>query len=245
MGNRYFSWGKLYWFFHRLFLLLKYIIKRLKIHKAILVLEEKKQNLLYLKCTPQNVKVWEKRKKMQRQKTGWTLLKQNGQQEEVPVHSIIAQFSSPCLSPVKSENKKKSALSVVGFQACSTWLTTVHPLSFLLCFLYPSFQGFSCSQSCRRNALSTQTTTLQGPHWTVFWQNWRKQPRGVSTAAPSPQPRMKERQVGQQLPQLLPRQCTEKSLGPLQTSRSLLWCFMERRESYRQHGFSFPSQSKD
>lgn len=160
-----------------------------KYTKTIPVLEEKKQNLLYIKHAPQNVKVWERRKKTQGQKTGWTLLKQSGQ--TAAPRSAIAPFSSPCLSPVRSENKKVFCFVCCGFasmqhmadNSASLFILAVFPLPFLSRIqLLPVFQT-QCPQH-----------TNQGPHWTVCWQKWRNWHKGSRACCIIPRPRMKERQ---------------------------------------------------
>lgn len=80
------------------------------------VLERTKQNLLYLRCAPQNIKEsWEERRTRQRQKTGM-----DPAQAELS-HSRD-HFSFPCLSPGvgRSENKN------VYHPACGDFSTMQH-----------------------------------------------------------------------------------------------------------------------
>lgn len=136
-----------------------------KYTKTIPVLEVKKQNLLYLKCAPQNGNVWERRKKMQGQKTGWTLLKQNGQ--IATSHSTIAQFSSPCLSPVRSENKQVFCFVYCGFASMQHTADNSASLFILAVFPLPFFSGIQLLTVFQAQCPSTQPTSLQGPHRTV------------------------------------------------------------------------------
>lgn len=159
-----------------------YFIKRPKIHKDHACTgREKAKCVIPLMCTSKCQRVWERRKKTQGQKRGWTLPKQNGQiGGGAPCSQCHCSVFLPCLAQIEVRIKKFSALSVVGLQACSTWLTTMQSFSFFLCFLYPSLQGFSCSQSSRHNSLSTQTPPLKGSHWTVCWQLKKPAPQESS-----------------------------------------------------------------
>lgn len=123
------------------------------------VLEGTKQNLLHPKYAPQNVKVWERKKN-----TAGTE-NRNGHRPSRMVRwsslpTIPALSFPPPAFPqglVEVRIKKFSSLPMVGFQPCSTWLTTVHhfllslfPLPFLLgtCLL-PVFPT-QCSQHTNR-----------------------------------------------------------------------------------------------
>lgn len=151
--NSSFSWNTLYF------------IKRLKIHKDHPCTGSEKAKLLYLKCAPQNGKVWERRKKTQGQKTGSTLLKQNGQ--IATSHSTIAQFSSPWLSPVRSENKQIFCFVCCGFASVQHTADNSAHLFILAVFSLPFFLGIQLLPVFQAQCPSTQTTSLQGPHWTV------------------------------------------------------------------------------
>lgn len=74
-----------------------YFIKRLKTHRDHASAGREKS-----KCALQNVKGGRCRDRKQDGHCSCRIVRQ---QEALPVHSIIAQFSSPYLSPVRSENK--------------------------------------------------------------------------------------------------------------------------------------------
>lgn len=128
MGNRYFLQGKQYWFLYKFSLLFKdmtFYRKAQNTKRPYLYWKgQSKQNLLHLKCAPQNIKEFRKggRRTQQGQKTG-TDTAQAERSDGRSSHNTSAQFSSPCLFPGfgSSENKKSfPPPPVVGFQPCRT-----------------------------------------------------------------------------------------------------------------------------
>lgn len=152
-----------------------YFIKRPKIHKDHACTGREKAKCVKLHmCTSKCQRVWERRKKTQGQKTGWTLPKQNGQiAGGAPCSQCHCSVFLPLPSPDRSENKKVFCSVCCGF-ASMQHMADYRALLFVLAVFPLSFPSRdSVAPSLPDTSLSTQTTPLQGPHWTVCWQNWR------------------------------------------------------------------------
>lgn len=211
MGNRYFLQGKQYWFLYKFSLLFKdmtFYRKTQNTKRPYLYWKgQSKQNLLHLKCAPQNIKEFRKGGRTQQgQKTGTDTAqaeRSDGRSSlsTIPVLSFPPPASSQGLVAVRI--KKVFPPTCGGFSTTQNIVDNSAPLFILTLFPLPFLLGTRLlpvfPTQCPQH---TNHVTLRGPLDCRLIE-LKKPARGAYAAAPSlwrtPKPRLGEKQGGQPL----------------------------------------------